>query len=168
MHKSRAFSKTIFTHTLQLLRVSDSIECLITFKNFEMNNTTWWLRTPSYLFALNIIIKDTFFIACNDILENQLISLPLKMICLYGYAILFILFTKSMRNQNAQCVYCSHQRLQIMDFNALRWSAISRLLLRRLHSTNPYLPNPSARAGYDTRSISKRSLTGLNSEFSFS
>ena len=31
-----------------------------------------------------------------------------------------------------------------------------------------YLPNPSARAGYDTRSLFKRSLTGLNSEFSFS
>ena len=31
-----------------------------------------------------------------------------------------------------------------------------------------YLPNPSARAGYETRSIFKRSLTGLNSEFSFS
>ena len=28
--------------------------------------------------------------------------------------------------------------------------------------------NPSARAGYDTRSIFKWSLTGLNSEFSFS
>ena len=28
--------------------------------------------------------------------------------------------------------------------------------------------NPSARAGYDTRSIFKRSLTGLKSEFSFS
>ena len=28
--------------------------------------------------------------------------------------------------------------------------------------------NPSASAGYDTRSIFKRSLTGLNSEFSFS
>ena len=28
--------------------------------------------------------------------------------------------------------------------------------------------NPSARAGYDTTSIFKRSLTGLNSEFSFS
>ena len=27
--------------------------------------------------------------------------------------------------------------------------------------------NPSARAGYDTRSIFKRSLTGFNSEFSF-
>ena len=32
----------------------------------------------------------------------------------------------------------------------------------------PYLPNPSAQAGYDTRSIFKQSLTGLNSEFSFS
>ena len=32
----------------------------------------------------------------------------------------------------------------------------------------PYLPNPSARAGYDTRSIFKRSFTGFNSEFSFS
>ena len=28
--------------------------------------------------------------------------------------------------------------------------------------------NPSARAGYDTRSIFKRSSTGFNSEFSFS
>ena len=31
-----------------------------------------------------------------------------------------------------------------------------------------YLPNPSAREGYDTRSIFKRSSTDLNSEFSFS
>ena len=31
-----------------------------------------------------------------------------------------------------------------------------------------YLPNPSAQAGYDTSSIFKRSLTGLNSEFSIS
>ena len=28
--------------------------------------------------------------------------------------------------------------------------------------------NPSAQAGYDTKSILKRSFTGLNSEFSFS
>ena len=34
---------------------------------------------------------------------------------------------------------------------------------------NPILfTNPYARAGYDTRSIFKRSVTGLNSEFSFS
>ena len=40
-------------------------------------------------------------------------------------------------------------------------------------SLTPSIPiiiftNPSAWAGYDTRSIFKRSLTGLNSEFSFS
>ena len=37
-----------------------------------------------------------------------------------------------------------------------------------LHSKWPYLPTPPLRARYDTRSIFKRSLTGLNSEFSFS
>ena len=31
-----------------------------------------------------------------------------------------------------------------------------------------YLANPSARAGYDTRSVLKWSLKGFNSEFSFS
>ena len=31
-----------------------------------------------------------------------------------------------------------------------------------------YSPNLSARAGFDTRSIFKRSLSGVNSEFSFS
>ena len=31
-----------------------------------------------------------------------------------------------------------------------------------------YLPNPSTRAGYNTRSIFKQSLTGFNSEVSFS
>ena len=41
------------------------------------------------------------------------------------------------------------------------------------NTTTIFLPmilftNPSARAGYDTRSNFKRSLTGLNSEFSFS
>ena len=41
-------------------------------------------------------------------------------------------------------------------------------LKKNARSRWSYLPNPSARAGYDTRSIFKRSLTGLNSEFSFS
>ena len=34
--------------------------------------------------------------------------------------------------------------------------------------THIIFTNPSAQAGYNTRSIFKRSLTGLNSEFSFS
>ena len=46
------------------------------------------------------------------------------------------------------------------------WSANSENLLD-IFSYGPISP-PPARAGYDTRSIFKRSLTGLNSEFSFS
>ena len=49
-----------------------------------------------------------------------------------------------------------------------------KILFWHKHMTNEqnyrisYLPNPSARAGHDARSIFKRSLTGFNSEFSFS
>ena len=42
------------------------------------------------------------------------------------------------------------------------------LLINWNNYLKPYLPNPSAWAGYDTRSLFKLSLTGLNSEFSFS
>ena len=42
------------------------------------------------------------------------------------------------------------------NFDSLWWQDLS------------YLPNPSARARYNTRSIFKRSLTGLSSEFSIS
>ena len=40
--------------------------------------------------------------------------------------------------------------------------------LKKLWNMKVLFTNPSARAGYDTRSIFKRNLTGLNSEFSFS
>ena len=42
------------------------------------------------------------------------------------------------------------------------------LFIHFLFMNISYLPNPSAWAGYDTRSIFKGSLTGFNSEFSFS
>ena len=44
------------------------------------------------------------------------------------------------------------------------WTSAAKCLILQL----PYLTNPSGRAGYDTRSIFKRSLIGMNSEFSFS
>ena len=52
----------------------------------------------------------------------------------------------------------------------LNWIAWNKTVLDIETAYLSYLPNPSARAGYDTRSIFffKRSLTGLNSEFSFS
>ena len=47
-------------------------------------------------------------------------------------------------------------------------AVVETFLLAFLCSYMVLFTNPSVRAGYDTRSIFKRSLTGLNSEFPFS
>ena len=52
----------------------------------------------------------------------------------------------------------SHEKKIALDIYTPNWLK-ARLII---------FTNPSARAGYDTSSIFKRSLTGLNSEFSFS
>ena len=52
-----------------------------------------------------------------------------------------------------------------MDFSTLYWHVNCFAFL---YKSMILFTNPSTRAGYDTRSIFKRSLTGLNSEFSFS
>ena len=44
----------------------------------------------------------------------------------------------------------------------------SIIIIDSVYISKVLFTNPSARAGYDTRSIFKQSLTGLNSEFSFS
>ena len=59
-----------------------------------------------------------------------------------------------------------------LDYNV--WSMVQRVSnqipnnKKKKLKTLILFTNPSAREGYDTRSIFKRSLTGLNSEFSFS
>ena len=59
----------------------------------------------------------------------------------------FISYCSSEVSSRPDCIFEIHQLWQ---------SGFSKVLFT----------NPSARAGYDTRSIFKRSLTGLNSEFS--
>ena len=54
----------------------------------------------------------------------------------------------------------------LLDLDKQQRKRIYKYIILYFYSS--YLPNPSARAGYDTRSIFKRSLTCLNSEFSFS
>ena len=56
-------------------------------------------------------------------------------------------------------LYCA----QISDPFAAAYTVINMRFACKVLFTNP-----SARAGYDTKSIFKRSLTGLNSQFSFS
>ena len=77
---------------------------------------------------------------------------------------------KTQTNKQAEM----QRHTKISNFNSIRIRFVyeyNPLLL--LLSNTPWpgvvlFTNPSARAGYDTRSIFKRSLTGLNSEFSFS
>ena len=61
-------------------------------------------------------------------------------------------------------------KLRFPEGNIDYFDIVARVL--QGHTLSPYLfiifNNPSARAGYDTRSIFKRSLIGLNSEFFFS
>ena len=73
-------------------------------------------------------------------------------------------------SQNPRGVCASHFPGRMVQFkflaqfpvNHIPYSVISSLILFFIFT------NPSARLGYDTRSISKRSLTVLNSDFSFS
>ena len=62
-------------------------------------------------------------------------------------------------------MYCAIV-LTTLRYNIETWM-IYKVDAQRFHMYIIFT-NPSAQAGYDTRSIFKRSLTGLNSEFSFS
>ena len=59
-----------------------------------------------------------------------------------------------------------------MILNKFIWPIVVVLKVPEMNNTDicskVLFTNPSARAGYDTWSIFKRSLTGLTSEFSFS
>ena len=52
---------------------------------------------------------------------------------------------------------------ELVDGVVIRTSSLAGAFIKKVLFTNP-----STRAGYDTGSIFKRSLTGFNSEFSFS
>ena len=85
-----------------------------------------------------IVIKDPFFITCNDILEKQVISLPWKKMYCYGYVIFVILLFESMRKLNAQLAqfFYLFKWWQIVDWDVLKSSANSWLFLSWLHSNN--------------------------------
>ena len=65
----------------------------------------------------------------------------------------------------AECMFV----LVVLLLHAHVWGSIRvHHLFSRRSSLSYHIYHPSARAGYDTRSIFKRSLTGLNSQFSLS
>ena len=66
----------------------------------------------------------------------------------------------------------SYERAKLNKYQGYISQPLRKWVSRVLYTNQMLLfilfTNPSARAGYDTRSIFKRILTGLNSEFSFS
>ena len=89
------------------------------------------------LLPLNIVIKDSSFTICKDILVKQVISLPWK-ICQYGYVIYLILLIKSMRNPNIQLAHLSYLFQVVTDcgLDVFRWSANSQVPLSGLYSSS--------------------------------
>ena len=76
---------------------------------------------------------------------------------------------KTLNDKNQQASSQKFRQLQPTEIEHLK---IFKSFLFYLITHTPWqltiFTNPSTRAGYDTRSIFKLSLTGLNSEFSFS
>ena len=58
--------------------------------------------------------------------------------------------------------------LRLMIAWTWNWQSLNTVVSMLFKPRSTIFTDPSAWAGYDTRSIFKRSLTGLNSEFSFS
>ena len=87
-------------------------------------------------FIKNIVVKK-IFVTCNNSLEKRVTSILWEKISYNGYAIVLILLTKSMRTSNTQLAHFNFFKWwQIVDWDVLRSSANSRVLLHRLYSTN--------------------------------
>ena len=100
-----------------------------------------------------------FFTAFNGISQPKRKTLSIEFCVVSPHAVKY----KIKRTRNAQII-----RLQ-NDINISETLCVCIYIYIYIYMFCFFLfTNPSTRAGYDTRSISKQSLIGLNSEFSFS
>ena len=85
---------------------------------------------------------------------------------LFGSSFFFLLLPYSFTVNSS--FFFTSQNVFPFFFSFLFFYPLFLYLFPAFYLYLPYLPNPSTRAGYDTKSIFKWSLTGLNSDFSFS
>ena len=139
----------------------------------------------SYLWTLALLDKSmSLFLARFFYMKNDKNTWSHPNIYKWNYKYLFFLYDLIF-----YLIFAILKRLQMIFKKKKRREEFFIEITSYLHKANPYflyifirtgnlnincyfelsyLSNPSARAGYDTRSIFKQSLTGLNSEFSFS
>ena len=121
-----------------------------------------------------LVLMALFFAAINrdsvslfvfPLLNNlQIISYAISIVCCY--------FFGSKWQQVSVGLHVSFEFSSLSQLSCrlyhLNFSAHFQFLLSFFFQAFIIFTNPSTRAGYDTRSIFKRNLTGMNSEFSFS
>ena len=131
---------------------------------------------------LSVLPYYTGFVDILSTFVIFIITFGEKVVLQLHIASLGLVFLSSVSlRQKSQMRYCYYYTLILLDrfphrcylppFLGIYYFNALILLNQVLHLCCFYhiiFTNPSARAGYDTRSIFKRSLTGLNSEFSFS
>ena len=86
-------------------------------------------------FALNIVIKDLFFITCNDVLEKQVISLLWKKTCPYEQESFFFFLRVWGSQMTSLLTFPIFSKWwKIGDRDLLRFQVV----LHGLHSTNSF------------------------------
>ena len=109
----------------------------------------------NYLTNIFMLISDIFYF--NMKREYGIIS---PNIFFNNYCFLSL----SMRLKKQLWSFCSGPKILVFSSYSTKW----QIIYVKVKTSNIYLPNPSTRAGCDTRSDLKCILTGINYEFSFS
>ena len=110
---------------------------------------------------------------CIDTLHT-LTVVPLISQTFQDYQVMWSTTREARINSTFSCEFLNMDKLMLADLSKLAYirSVQTQDVVKKTYweqwMIEIIFTNPSARAGYDTRSIFKRSLTGLNSEFSFS
>ena len=142
------------------------------------SNRTGWYEIPSILIILQLTFS-LFLIPSLSLSIYIYIYICVCVcvcVCMNKYEVYLKSYGSNVTNNFLKILYNKLRRFPSLMSNVLSHPFVLRyyVLLKGFFWGDhqrlryPIYPNPSARAGYDTRSIFRRSLTGLNSEFSFS
>ena len=134
-----------------------------------LNRGSWGPPLLGASFLYRILSPTRLIFNCSNFLCTKLYNSSTPTYFLWASQIALI---QPVHGQGYILIFLDRMHLLLTQVHFLFWQLGwgQYTTLGRLRITMLFIifTNPSARTGYDTRSILKRSLTGLNSEFSFS
>ena len=152
---------TIFTTELQLIEISGKVDKSNTYNWFCVNISIFFNRRTSSDYTFFTFFYILVLWVKNKLMENIKLSTVVE-----GDPMAFFSIATTPRCRGGRY---SLRRKRVDRI--LLWYLLLLFPLHLCKKTCLFLTiftNPSTRAGYDTRSIFKRSLTGFYLEFSFS